>query len=73
MKNCAPWNAPPRAIQGMRLNLAINYSARVELVDAVNALIDEARIEGRLSSLVIDEKHDFAAPLHRRTCPSRIC
>jgi len=42
--------------QGMRLNLAINYSARVELVDAVNAVIDEARIEGRLSSLVVDEK-----------------
>jgi undecaprenyl diphosphate synthase len=41
---------------GMRLNLAINYSARVELIDAVNAIIDEARIEGRLSSLVIDEK-----------------
>src|SRR5207248_10595297 len=41
---------------GMRLNLAINYSARIELVDAVNALIDEARIEGRLSSLVIDEQ-----------------
>jgi undecaprenyl diphosphate synthase len=40
----------------MRLNLAINYSARIELVDAVNALLDEARIEGRLSSLVIDEK-----------------
>jgi undecaprenyl diphosphate synthase len=42
--------------QGMRLNLAINYSARVELTDAVNAVIDEARIAGRLSSLVIDEK-----------------
>src|SRR5579863_8339715 len=42
--------------QGMRLNLAINYSARVELVDAVNAIVDEARIEGRLSSLVIDEE-----------------
>ncbi|HWF10253.1 MAG TPA: isoprenyl transferase [Bryobacteraceae bacterium] len=41
--------------QGMRLNLAINYSARIEIVDAVNALIDEARIGGRLSSLVIDE------------------
>src|SRR5580692_2512411 len=41
---------------GMRLNLAINYSARVELVDAVNAIVDEARIEGRLSNLVIDEK-----------------
>src|SRR5271165_2776157 len=35
--------------QGMRLNLAINYSARNELVDAVNAIVDEARIEGRLS------------------------
>src|SRR5947209_12555353 len=33
---------------GMRLNLAINYSARHELVDAVNAIVDEARIEGRL-------------------------
>jgi undecaprenyl diphosphate synthase len=41
---------------GMRLNLAINYSARNELVDAVNAIIDEARIEGRLSELVVDEK-----------------
>jgi undecaprenyl diphosphate synthase len=42
--------------QGMCLNLAINYSARIELVDAVNAIIDEARIEGKLSSLVVDEK-----------------
>ena len=41
---------------GMRLNLAINYSARIELVDAVNAIVDEARIEGNLSNLVIDEK-----------------
>src|ERR1700679_2463923 len=42
--------------QGMRLNLAINYSARIELVDAVNAIVDEARIEGRSSDLVVDEK-----------------
>jgi undecaprenyl diphosphate synthase len=42
--------------EGMRLNLAINYSARIELVDAVNALIDEARIQGNLSNLVVDEK-----------------
>jgi undecaprenyl diphosphate synthase len=41
---------------GMCLNLAINYSARNELVDAVNAVIDEARIEGRLSGLVVDEE-----------------
>src|SRR4051812_39156039 len=42
--------------KGMRLNLAINYSARNELVDAVNALIDEARVKDRLDSLVVDER-----------------
>ena len=60
---------PPRAFEelreaeratarnsGMVLNLAINYSARNELVDAVNAVIDEARIEGRLAGLVVDEQ-----------------
>jgi undecaprenyl diphosphate synthase len=41
---------------GMRLNLAINYSSRNELVDAVNAIVDEARIEGRLDGLVVDEE-----------------
>ncbi len=40
---------------GMRLNLAINYSARHEIADAVNSIIDEARIAGRLSRLTIDE------------------
>jgi undecaprenyl diphosphate synthase len=42
--------------KGMRLNLAINYSARNELVDAVNAIVDEARIDGKLSELVVDEE-----------------
>jgi undecaprenyl diphosphate synthase len=42
--------------QGMRLNLAINYSARNEMIDAVNGIIDQARIEGRLSELVVDEQ-----------------
>src|SRR5215472_4081003 len=41
---------------GMVLNLAINYSARNEIVDAVNAIVDEARIDGKLSSLLIDEQ-----------------
>ena len=41
---------------GMRLNLAINYSGRAELVDAVNALVEDARIEGRLRDLQIDEE-----------------
>jgi len=40
---------------GMILNLAINYGGRTEIVDAVNALIAEARAEGRLESLQIDE------------------
>jgi undecaprenyl diphosphate synthase len=41
---------------GMRLNLAINYSGRAELVDAVNAIVDEARLAGKLSQLRIDEE-----------------
>jgi len=41
---------------GMRLNLALNYSGRAELVDAVNAIVEEARSEGRLGALHIDEQ-----------------
>ena len=41
---------------GMRLNLALNYSGRAELVDALNAVIEEARVEGRLNHLHIDER-----------------
>jgi undecaprenyl diphosphate synthase len=40
---------------GLILNLAINYGGRSEIVDAVNALIDQARAQGSLASLVIDE------------------
>jgi undecaprenyl diphosphate synthase len=41
---------------GMRLNVAINYSGRAELVDALNAIIQDARLEGRLRDLHIDEQ-----------------
>jgi undecaprenyl diphosphate synthase len=41
---------------GMRLNVAINYSGRAELVDALNAIVQEARLEGRLRDLRIDEQ-----------------
>jgi undecaprenyl diphosphate synthase len=41
--------------RGMRLNLAINYGGRTELVDAVNAMLDNARLEGNLDSLEITE------------------
>ena len=52
---------------GMRLNLAINYSARNEIADAVNAILDEARLSGKLSHLTIDEdaigRHLYTAGL----------
>jgi undecaprenyl diphosphate synthase len=41
---------------GMRLNLAINYSGRAEIVDAVNAILEKARASGTLGSLEIDEE-----------------
>jgi undecaprenyl diphosphate synthase len=41
---------------GMILNLAINYGGRTEIVDAVNRLIAEAREDGTLDSLVVDEE-----------------
>ena len=50
------WSALTSRNTGMVLNLAINYSARNEIVDAVNAILDEARIEGGLSGLVVDEQ-----------------
>ncbi len=44
------------ANSGLRVNLAINYGGRAELVDALNALLDQARDEGRLAELRIDEE-----------------
>ena len=40
---------------GLRLNLAINYSGRTDLVDAVNRLLDRARRQGNLGALQVDE------------------
>jgi undecaprenyl diphosphate synthase len=40
----------------MLVNLAINYGGRAEIVDAVNAILDMARLEGTLSSLKLDEE-----------------
>jgi undecaprenyl diphosphate synthase len=42
--------------RGMRLNLAINYGGRTELVDAMNSILDNARIDGSLSSLEVTEE-----------------
>jgi undecaprenyl diphosphate synthase len=44
------------ANRGLKVNLAINYGGRTELVDAINALIDDARGAGRLPELHVTEK-----------------
>jgi len=41
--------------RGLLVNLAINYSGRAELVDAVNAILEAARRSGTLSGLRMDE------------------
>ncbi|HEY2017371.1 MAG TPA: isoprenyl transferase [Bryobacteraceae bacterium] len=43
------------ANRGLLVNLAINYGGRAEIVDAVNAILDMARLEGSISSLKMDE------------------
>jgi undecaprenyl diphosphate synthase len=49
--------------RGLKVNLAINYGGRTELVDAVNAIIEDARRSGRLSDLRLEES-DIAARLY---------
>jgi undecaprenyl diphosphate synthase len=41
---------------GMQLNLAINYSGRAELVDAVNSILKAARVAGRQIPIIVDEE-----------------
>jgi undecaprenyl diphosphate synthase len=41
---------------GLRLNVAINYGGRAEIVDAVNQLIERARRDGALDRLRLDER-----------------
>lgn len=53
---------------GMRLNLAINYGGRTELVDAINTILDDARREGTLDSLRINEEA-IAARLYTAGLP----
>ena len=56
------------ANSGMVLNLAINYGGRTEVVDAVNQLIDEARLTGNLGRLAISE-HAIASRLYTAGLP----
>jgi undecaprenyl diphosphate synthase len=58
-------SAPNR---GLLLNVAINYSGRAELVDAVAALVEEARAQKRLATLDISEEA-IAAHLYTAGLP----
>jgi len=50
------------------VNLAINYSGRSEILDAVNSIIQNARRKGRLDELHIDERL-LASNLYTATSP----
>jgi len=54
--------------RGLLVNLAINYGGRAEIVDAVNAAIEMARIDGSLDSLRMDEDL-IATNLYTAACP----
>jgi undecaprenyl diphosphate synthase len=53
---------------GLQVNLAINYGGRAEVVDAVNALLDESRQSGTLDRLTIDED-DISKRLYTAGAP----
>lgn len=53
---------------GLRVNVAINYGGRTEIVDAVNAALAVARREGRLDSFRVDEE-TLRSHLYTRDLP----
>jgi len=56
------------ANRGLLVNLAINYGGRAEIVDAVNAILEVARLEGSISTLKLDEEL-LSANLYTASCP----
>jgi undecaprenyl diphosphate synthase len=54
--------------RGLLVNLAINYGGRAEIVDAVNSILEMARLEGSLDSLRLDEEL-IATNLYTAACP----
>jgi undecaprenyl diphosphate synthase len=54
--------------RGLLVNLAINYGGRAEIVDAVNAVLEMARLEGSLAALRMDEDL-IATNLYTAACP----
>jgi undecaprenyl diphosphate synthase len=46
---------PKSGAPGLLVNLAINYGGRTEIVDAVKALVEDARRADRMADVIIDE------------------
>src|SRR3954462_13027247 len=44
------------ANRGLLVNLAINYGGRAEIVDAINSILEMARLEGSIDTLRLDEE-----------------
>jgi undecaprenyl diphosphate synthase len=56
------------ANRGLVLNLAINYSGRAEIVDAINGILEMARLDGSIDSLKFDEDL-ISDSLYTASCP----
>lgn len=56
------------ANRGLLVNLAINYGGRAEIVDAINSILEVARVDGRLASLKLDEEL-ISSNLYTSSCP----
>jgi undecaprenyl diphosphate synthase len=56
------------ANRGLVVNLAINYGGRAEIVDAINSILEVARLDGRLASLKLDEEL-ISSNLYTSSCP----
>jgi undecaprenyl diphosphate synthase len=56
------------ANRGLLVNLAINYGGRAEIVDAVNSILEMARLDGSIASLKLDEDL-IATNLYTASCP----
>jgi undecaprenyl diphosphate synthase len=56
------------ANRGLLVNLAINYGGRAEIIDAVNSILEMARVQGSLDSLRLDEDL-IATSLYTADCP----
>ena len=56
------------ANRGMVLNLAINYGGRAELVDAINGILEMARLDGSIATLKFDEDL-ISTSLYTASCP----